>query len=195
MSSAPKGERRALDAYYTPDDLARVLVEQLPIGPADYVLEPNVGGGAFARACGVRPGPVVVGVDIDPNAAGFADCHAFECHDFLDTPAPKPDLNWVIGNPPFSLAREHVEHALTLAPNVAFLLRLAFLESADRLPFWQGDGSCLRKVWVLAERPSFTGGATDSAAYGFFWWSRHWQGASEIEVLSWKNRKQVGLFG
>ena len=43
-----------------------------------------------------------------------------------------------------------------------------------------------RKVWVLAERPSFTGGSTDSAAYGWFWWDLEHQGPTELGVLSWR---------
>jgi hypothetical protein len=40
---------------------------------------------------------------------------------------------------------------------------------------------------ALAERPSFTGGGTDSAAYGWFWFDREWkQPAEVIPGWSWR---------
>ena len=69
---------------------------------------------------------------------------------------------------------------------MAFLLRLAFLESAKRIPFWN-EHPC-RKVFVLSSRPSFTGdGRHDSAAYGFFWWDKSYTGPTEMEVLDTTN--------
>lgn len=185
-----RSERRPNDAYYTPDELAAALVDLLPIRGGCRVLEPSMGGGAFVRA--IKHGewmphrPWVWGLDIDPDAHGFLHADNVECIDFLDwQPDPERRPEWVIGNPPYSGAMEHVLHALEVTDrHVAFLLRLAFLESAKRAPFWAS--APLRKVWVLAERPSFTGGGTDSAAYGFFWWDHSWTREARIEVMSWK---------
>ena len=179
MSSTNRGsERRTGDAYYTPDALARVLVGLLPIAAGDTVLEPSVGGGAFVRSLSDVHS---VGIDIDPNAAGFSACNEAHVADFAGCPRR---ANWIVGNPPFQAAEAHVRHALDLAPNVAMLLRLAFLETAGRLPFWRSFPA--HRVWVLAERPSFTGGATDSCAYGWFWWRRPHAGPTVLEVLSWR---------
>jgi hypothetical protein len=75
--------------------------------------------------------------------------------------------------------------------HVAFLLRLGFLESSKRLEFWR-RWPC-RKVFVLAERPSFTGGGTDSAAYALFWWDKVHQRATELEIISWKTSEQLSF--
>lgn len=175
-------ERRPLDAYYTPDDLAHFLVGLLPLD-AGPIVEPSVGGGAFVRAIRAHAHlpTYVIGFDVDEDAAGLALCNAGVAMDYLDWLG---DVEWTVGNPPYRHAEAHARHALTTSRNVAFLLRLGFLESAKRYPFWQEHPA--RKVWVLAERPSFTGGGTDSAAYGFFWWQRGWQRETELEVVSWK---------
>jgi hypothetical protein len=109
--------------------------------------------------------------------------------DYLSSPNPFNRYDWVIGNPPFKEAERHVRKALVGGHDVAFLLRLAFLESKARVPFWTGPGACLRKMWVLAERPSFTAnGKTDSAAYAFFWWQPGFEGQAEVvPALTWRN--------
>ena len=174
--------RRANDAYYTPDDLAARLVGLLPLSDGDTVLEPHVGGGAFARALRASGVGALDGCDINLDAAGFEHCDVMRrgCN-FLDADV---GYDWIIGNPPFKNAEAHVRHALDLAPNVAFLLRLAFLESRARIPFWAEHPAA--KVWVLSQRPSFTGGRTDSCAYGWFVWSRTHFGPTQLSVLDWK---------
>lgn len=186
MSSAPKHQpRRKLDAYYTPDDLARALVGVLPVGWRVRVWEPHVGGGAFAEALHDR-GCYVMASDIDPDnqwAPSF-DPLLLACDDFLQLDW---SAHWIVGNPPYRDAMAHVRHALRQTDrHVVFLLRLAFLESRKRAAFWSKH-PC-RKIWVLSERPSFTGGGTDSAAYGWFWWDAEHRGPTELEVLSWKGR-------
>ena len=71
----------------------------------------------------------------------------------------------------------------------SFLLRLGFLESKKRGPFWDAvmQDKLLRKVWVLRERPSFTGGGTDNSAYGWFHWDTEHEGPAELGFISWKD--------
>lgn len=202
MSSARKfGERRALDAYLTPTHLAEALVSLLPIQATDSVWEPHAGGGAFAEALRRRSADVFTS-DVDPLVQGV-DEHG----DFLEM--TRFPVDWVVGNPPFArpetrdgkptgrlsektgklimepAAQLHVEHALEQSRHVAFLMRLAMLESSSRVPFWKDVR--LRKVWVLSQRPSFTGGKTDSTAYGFFWFDNKHFGTPSIDWLwSWR---------
>lgn len=153
----------------------------LPIGRTDRVWEPHVGGGAFARAIERRT-PWVMVSDLDPCAPGLKiGSFSSSGADFLDLDW---SADWIIGNPPFRDAESHIRHALTLAPNVAFLLRLAMLEGKTRRALWEEHPPA--QVWVLAERPSFTGGGTDSAAYGFFWWDREWTRPTELGWVSWR---------
>lgn len=188
-----RSERVPLDAYYTPDPLARALVSVLSIEPGAHVVEPSVGGGAFVRALrAFVPGVRVVGLDIDPDAPGLAECDA---HRVGDWPAWAPSLarpEWVVGNPPYSHAQQHIGAALAVAPRVAMLLRLAMLESSKRLDWWAGEaGERLEAVYVLAERPSFTRGGTDSAAYGWFVWGPGGADRPRLRWLSWRDGLRV----
>jgi hypothetical protein len=93
-------------------------------------------------------------------------------------PTAKPDL--IIGNPPYSEAQDHIEAAfrrvtstVSMSQNpgtVAMLLRVSFASGKGRVPFWHRYRRFLREMYVLAERPSFTGGATDACDYGWFVW-------------------------
>ena len=181
------GTRITGDRYYTSPRLARAIVSEVQqfIGePLDgVVMEPSVGGGAFATAVlDLTPACLVI-VDTDRTAPGFHTSQwarrqaagerypsgYYAGWSFLDIDFFRPD--WVIGNPPYADALAHVEHALAIAPRVVFLLRLAFTESLARIPFWQS--APLRHLWVLSKRPSFTAsGKTDSCAYAVFFWDR-----------------------
>lgn len=183
---APTAGRDHLDRYYTPDGVARACVATVPdLGARVHrleILEPSCGGGAFLRAIRQRwPDSLVVGLDVDPEAPGFvevAECGQPQHCDFLDFPH---SVDLVLGNPPFKHAEQHVRHALKLARvGVGFLLRLAFLESEARIPFWREFPAS--KVAILSRRPSFTGGGTDSAAYAFFWWDRR-QRVTRTEMI------------
>lgn len=87
--------------------------------------------------------------------------------------------------PPVPCAERHVRRMLDLvAPGgtVAVVLRLAFSETEDRIPFWRqhGTGKGLVSTHGLARRLSFMGGPTDSSAYGFFCWRRGYAGRAEF---------------
>jgi hypothetical protein len=93
---------------YTPDSLALALVRhvapRLPSRPT--VLEAQVGGGAIVRACrrALRPS-WVIGVDIDPEAAGLALVDRAIVGDW---PALAAEVGFEVafapGNPPFGRA-------------------------------------------------------------------------------------------
>lgn len=52
--------------------------------------------------------------------------------DFLLRPLEDPFANWIITNPPFRLAEQFVARAREITPNVAILVRSAFLEGVGR---------------------------------------------------------------
>lgn len=186
-STGRRADRIAGDAYYTPQPLADAIVSALVadghLSRGQWVMEPSAGKGAFVRALEAA-GMSVVSVDIDPEA------HAKVTSDFVSVPVGEYDLDALVGNPSFSCAEEHVRHARKLVERhggvVAFLLRLAFLEGKARAAFWAEHPAA--HVYVLSERPSFTGGATDSTAYGVFVWAPH-RGPTTLSHLSWKHRE------
>jgi len=153
MSATNRGAERApLDAYYTPDELARALVRTLDLASGCVVWEPHAGGGAFVRALwDVSAVNWIMVSDINaeaPAIAGFAGpprsqrrvCDALSGYPW----AGRPD--WSVGNPPFNEAEEHVRAALSVSKvGVAFLLRMSFRDdlaaAAD-----VGDKTVTRRV-------------------------------------------------
>ncbi len=187
-----KGKRRVNDAYYTPPKLAAFLVGLMNLHPGSTVLEPSAGGGSFVRALKARD-HLVCAIDIDPDAAGLMHADQAAVQDFADPLAGLwPRFDAVVGNPPFALAKEHIDRALEVVRpggRVGFLLRLAFLETVNRFQWWRANPP--RDIYVLAERVSFTGGGSDNAAYAFFVWHRKddvtedmWP--ASLHLVSWK---------
>jgi hypothetical protein len=183
MSAKGRGSKTdELDRYYTPTDLAEALVRVSGVEAGDLVLEPHVGGAAFALAAANLDAEVVVG-DLDPKARGLTGWPNAFVGDFLAYET-SIRFDWIIGNPPYSSAAAHIAKALTMADSVAFLLRLNFLASARRFVFWSKFPPAA--VYVLAERPSFSGGGTDATDYGWFIW-RPGGGPTVLRWLSWRD--------
>lgn len=186
MSAAGRGAQRAeYDYYPTPawcvDRLLDDCGADLFGGQDVEALEPTVGDGAVVRACErwawnaglARPRWTGVELRRGALADGTPLVHHVEGVDFRswepEIPLDSGTFDVCIGNPPFSLAESIVRRCLGMADRVAMLLRVGFLGSAERFPFWQefGDDCALR---VLPDRPSFDGEGTDSATYGWFVW-------------------------
>lgn len=85
----------------------------------------------------------------------------------------------VITNPPYSLAYEFVNRCRELAPIVAMLLRVNFLESAERAPWFHK--LMPEYVRVLPDRPRFRNGSADSSAYAWMIWTP-WSGSETKSV-------------
>jgi hypothetical protein len=83
------------------------------------------------------------------------------------------DYDLIFTNPPYSLAEEIITHALETwsKATVVMLLRLNFLGSQKRKPFW--DKHPVSEIYVLSKRPSFTGKGTDATEYAWFVWRPH----------------------
>lgn len=195
MSSTTTPKRAGLDAFYTPDDVAGACVATIADDVRGRrVLEPHAGGGAFVRAL-LGHTLDVWAMDLDPQAPALAPsaCPNRMWGDFLVDLSSGPGSAWggdppawIVGNPPFNEAEAHVRRALSVATEgAAFLLRLAFLEGAKRREFWREHPAA--EVHVLVSRPSFTGGGTDSAAYGWFVWRRGHVGPAHLRFLDWRS--------
>ena len=107
------------------------------------------------------------GIELDPNRPATPGLEV-QTADALTVDWGSPDL--IVTNPPYVLAMEFVLRGVAEAKRgatVAMLLRLAFLASLSRAAF---HGSHPADVFVLAKRPSFTGGQTDSTDYAWFVW-------------------------
>lgn len=181
MSSTGRGSvRNAHDFYPTPGWCVRRLLEAF--GAEDFKkmctqtwIDPASGHGDIAEAVrgfaldkGLYPPTFTLN---DPYAPDTARVDSKR--DFLATTyTPQADI--IFTNPPFSLATEFVEKALTcpgslgLGARTFMLLRMAFLASAKRNELLQTTHP---NVYVLPNRPSFTGKGTDSCDYAWFEWN------------------------
>lgn len=91
--------------------------------------------------------------------------------DFLKDTTLRP---CVVTNPPFSLAKEFVTHAKSHADEVFMLLRLNFLGAKKRKDWWKQHEP--DAIFVLSDRPDFTGDGGDACEYGWFYWGFRYKG-------------------
>lgn len=182
MSATNRGaKRRASDYYPTPAYCVWRLLDGVKLWPGRW-LEPGAGTGAVIRA--TRGDPRVAAVRwtaVERRAAACRDL-ANELRagdrlvqaDFLRHDFGRRRFDVAIGNPPYRYAREFIERALSLAPQVVFLLRLNFLASRKRVDFFRRVG--MPDVYVLPDRPSFTGTGTDATEYAWMEFRTEWAG-------------------
>lgn len=175
MSSTNRGGQRSeADFYPTPAWCVRRLIEAADL-PGGRWLEPAAGRGDIIRAVDeIRSDVAWTAVELraecrDALAAATGSPREVHISDFtMLTPREVGSVDVVITNPPYSIGMEMLKHALTMhATRVVMLLRLNFLASAARAPFMREHAP---DVYVLPNRPSFSGRGTDSIEYAWFVW-------------------------
>lgn len=85
----------------------------------------------------------------------------FDHHDTTDL---------ILTNPPFSLAKEFIDHSLAISKTCIMLLRINYLGSVGRHPWWKENTPTA--LHVLSKRPSFTGKGTDATDYAWYVWDK-----------------------
>jgi hypothetical protein len=196
---------RDFDKFYTPDPLAHAIVatiaDRLPvIRRDDWILEPSVGGGAFARACRhFWPEAKIIGVDIDPRAEGFALCDEVVCADFATADVSRYPIALVVGNPPYCAesgeqVQSHVRLGIAtirrhLLGICSFLLRASYLHAQSRADLCDS----LDTLQVVSPRPSFSAnGRSDTSDYSVFGWRTILPERHRVSRLTWQKQKKAG---
>jgi predicted RNA methylase len=196
VSSTNRGAARVTNDYYpTPAWAVRAILPWLIVPGVNVrrrILEPACGEGAIANeivAHGI-PATSLTLVDVSPlaDAAPRPDGARYERADFLQwAPAARErgeQFDLIITNPPYTLALEFVQAALTLAGptgRVVMLLRLNFLGSQKRAAWMRAHTP---DIFVLPKRPSFVGQGTDSCEYAWFrWWGTQPDDHGRVRVL------------
>ena len=174
MSATNRGAKRSVaDFYGTPAWCVHRLLEMCPLPSGGRWLEPCAGDGAIIRATNewMRQPPKWyasdVRMDCEPALRPLAHRlwignHLLDCN-----PLAQRRYAVAITNPPFSIAWDFVWRTLPLAGFTVMLLRLNFLGSIKRHAQMQRH---MPDIYVLPNRPSFTGGKTDATEYGWFVW-------------------------
>ena len=166
--------------FNTPQWCVRRLLDVWrPRGTSGILVEPGVGSGNIVRAIGTERFAWLTYDIRDVPQVG-------EMHvkgDFLKVESCATPAEAVIANPPYCLAEEFIRHSRKLFPgaDLVFLLRIAFLASASRLPLWRDIGT--PNIYVLPQRPSFTGRGTDSADYAWFLFPPRKRSIGAMQVL------------
>lgn len=163
------------DYYVTPIHVveefidAFIQVEEIP--KSVEILDPTAGGDlttpmSYPTALKNKGFTNIITHDFRPDSP--ADLHGdyfdLRCNNLFDI---------IITNPPFNLAIEITEKALTDVRDgglVIMLLRLNFFGSKGRKYFF--DKMMPKFCFVHHKRISFTGGGTDSVEYAHFVWQR-----------------------
>lgn len=177
MSATNRGtERKPYDFYATPVDVVENLLRNIDLNIyGNKVLEPSAGNGNIVSVVNkLYPNKKITSLEIrDEEYNNLFSCsNEVILDDFLKTnKLNKYDI--IIGNPPYSQAKEFVEKSLDLLEDdgiLIFLLRTSFLESKSRYEFWQEHP--LSGLYTLSKRPSFTGHGTDATSYSWFIWDK-----------------------
>ena len=176
--------RDAPDDFPTPPWATRALMKYVLEPGASFqhkaCLEPACGAGHMGSVLKDYFGTVV---ESDAHDYGYA-----EVRDFLEDPLEFRSVDWVITNPPFRLAEEFVNRALSVAKEgVAILARTVFLESVGRYRnlFQQSPPT---KFAQFTERVPMLRGRLDrsaTTATGYAWlvWELHHQ--ADFPRLMW----------
>lgn len=184
ISATNRGTQRiGSDFYATPIPVIKNFLNNYTLKYGD-ILEPSAGNGNFIKALReYNYQNHITAVEIRQEEFNglriIADNVLIE--DFL-TYKPEKYFKTIIGNPPYSIAQEFIEHCFEIADKdteIIMLLRTAFLESKKRYDFWQMHP--LNNLYVLSQRPSFTGKGTDATSYAWFIWNNN--NKQEIKVI------------
>lgn len=115
-------QKRTLEQFFTPADIAAQVVDLAQIEPGHMVLEPSAGAGALIAAVAkAHPEALITAVELDTDL--YSALHAewglravIICADFLAMPMADFRADRVVMNPPFGRGADmvHVTRALAI---------------------------------------------------------------------------------
>jgi hypothetical protein len=191
MSSTNRGSSRdshISDYYITPVDIIKDFLNKFIEIEGKYVfktiLDPCAGGDdshpmsypAALEAFGIKGNIDTVDIRQDSLAQLKTD--------YLQLSVLPETYNMIITNPPFNHALEIIEKSLRDVSQdgyVIMLLRLNFLGSKKRKPFW--DTNPPKYVFVHSKRISFFGNTTDSIEYAHFVWQKNNKNPTQLFII------------
>ena len=141
-------KRQASDFYPTPPEATQALLDFLKIPVGTVIWEPAVGEGHMAKVM-EKNGLRVIGTDIQTGT------------DFLQADFPH-GVNWIITNPPFSLAEEFIRTASKHGVPFAMLLKSQYWHAARRVALFSQVTPSY--VLPLTWRPDFMFGTRGSGS-------------------------------
>jgi hypothetical protein len=148
LANGGSDDRKFSDYYPTPPECTHALLDFLALPKGTEIWEPACGSGHMAnvfreRGYVVEESDITLGMDYLLSGDSLCD--------------------WVITNPPFSLAADFIEHAFMQAPGggFAFLLKSQYWHASKRLQLFNDYRP--DHVLPLTWRPDFLFGAKSGA--------------------------------
>jgi len=161
MTSQPQLLQIALDPQdivYTPDWVAADMVKHF--NPSEIILEPSCGDGAFLKYL-----PTAEWCEIEKGVDFFAY---------------NKSVNWIIGNPPYSVFSKWLGHSFDIAENICYLIPLTRLFNSGyfikRLLNWGG----IVEMRYYADGQDL--GFPIGFAIGAVWFQKGYTGKTQITI-------------
>lgn len=154
---------RPNDEIYTPEPIAKWIIEQLPIKDTDTLYDPFKGGGVFYNNF--------------PTANTKHWSEIKEGKDFFDF---HTKVDWIISNPPYSQYTEVMKHSYEIADNICYLIPLTKVVSSwGRCLDLEAFGGIV-KLWIMpASKCKFPFGFPLAAC----WFKRGYKGPIDYELI------------
>lgn len=152
LANRSSGKRNKSDYYPTPKQCTQSLIDFLKIPKSCVIWEPACGEGYMAEVFKLN-GYTVKSTDLNPH--GYEE---YTC-DFLTS--GNVECDWIITNPPFSLADEFIKKCIELQKPFAMLLKSQYWHSKKRYPLFLRHKP--RFVLPLTWRPDFEFGKRGGA--------------------------------
>lgn len=177
---------KKLEYYETPLWCIERILEQGVVG--EYVWDACCGDGTLARAA-KRHGHAIHATDIYDWGYGHDRSLDFLKTTYYHIPFPTWQTALFI-NPPFSKAKEFVEHGLALGiKNIVVFQRFAWLESVKRREFW--DQHCPKEIFLCGSRatcwlhsiPDSLRGSSTTTAHAWFVFDDKTRAAASIRRI------------
>lgn len=140
IGANPEHGRKINDYYPTPPEVTDAILRFLKINRKATIWEPACGTGSMTDVMKAH-GYNVIGTDIN-SGIDFLTCEPVKC-------------DWIITNPPFSLAEQFIRHANEIGVPFAFLLKSQYWHAARRVNLFKEITPTY--ILPLTWRPDFTG--------------------------------------
>lgn len=152
------------DKVMTPINIAKQIINWLPIKPGDWILDPAKGEGAFFNNF--------------PNRNTRSYCEIDEGLDFFEWPEQNK-VDWIITNPPYGIFDAFLEKAFEVSDNVVFLCPLSkIVSSMGRVRQYASYGGVPKMLILSASKCGFPFGFPAVAV----WFKKGFQGHTRIEI-------------
>lgn len=186
---SPTRSRADNDFYATPFETTAAILDREPLHGS--ILEPAAGQGHISKLLKERyPGSEIVSTDLIEREDKFG-CNITSGIDFLTYDFGRKFDN-VITNPPFSLAKEFIEKALSITTDkVIMFAKIQLLEGEKRRPLF--DKFPPKYVYVFTKRqsPLNNGSAVDekgkpwatTMCFAWFVWQHGYSGEPTIRWI------------